>query len=69
MYKTKKILKAVRKKGLVTDKVKFIRVACDLLNKDSKNQKILESCLADPKRPQMPAQTTIPRKFSVTIDR
>ena len=32
-------------------------------NGDSKSQKILDSCYADPRRTQMPAQATIPSKI------
>ena len=39
-----------------------------LLNIDSMSQKIMESCLADPRRPQMSAQTTIPSKTLTHLD-
>jgi hypothetical protein len=35
------------------------RIRKTLLNRDSKSQKILNRCLADPKRPQIAAQTSL----------
>ena len=53
-----RILKAVREKGEVTYKGRPIR----LLTRDYEIQKILGRYHTDPKRTQMPVQTTIPSK-------
>jgi hypothetical protein len=60
--KNERILKAVRDKGQVTYIAELSKLlqTFRLLNRDPESQKSLDRCHADPKKPQMPAQATIP---------
>jgi hypothetical protein len=57
-----RILKTVREKGQVTYKGRPIRITPDF-SPDSESQKILGRHHINPKKPQMPAQATIPSKI------
>jgi hypothetical protein len=62
MQNNEGILKASREKKTKKHKGKPMRITLDFSTGDSKSQKGLERCLTVSKRPQMPAETTIPRK-------
>ena len=62
-----RILKAVREKGQVTYRQAYQNYT-RFFTRDYESQKILDRCYIDTKRTQMPAQATIPRKLSITID-
>jgi hypothetical protein len=56
-----RILKAVREKGQVAYEGRPIRITPDF-SPETKNQKILDRCHADPKGTQMPAHSPIHSK-------
>jgi hypothetical protein len=67
----KKNIKSPRRKGQATYKDRPIRITPSFSIETLKAQKGLGRCFADPKRPQMSAQTTKrlnPVKLSITIN-
>jgi hypothetical protein len=55
-------------KEIQENTAKELEVLKELQENYYESQKILDKCYADPKRTQMPAQVTIPRKLSITIN-
>ena len=59
---TQRILRAAKEKGKVTCKSRPIIITPDFSLETMKARRFLVKCYTDIKRPQMAAQTTIPRK-------